>query len=125
MNAPAWSHRSLFRRALVLACASMLSGSIPRALAQSSARSAEQPFLLRSPSLSRDKIAFVYADDIWTVPREGGEARRLTSGSAVIAGPYYSPDGSQIAYSTRENGVDEVYVIGAGGGVPRRVTWDP
>jgi hypothetical protein len=33
---------------------------------------AEGPLLLRNPSLSKDKIAFLYADDIWTVGREGG-----------------------------------------------------
>ncbi|HEX4005393.1 MAG TPA: PDZ domain-containing protein [Acidobacteriaceae bacterium] len=83
------------------------------------------PLLLRNPSLSRDKIAFVYADDIWTVARAGGDAERLTSVAAVVAGPYYSPDGTQIAYSTRQNGVVEVYAIDADGGVPRRLTWDP
>ena len=81
--------------------------------------------LLRCPSLSQDHIAFRYADDIWTVGREGGEAQRLTSDGAVDAGPFYSPDGSQIAYSARLNGNDDVYVIGAAGGVPRRITWHP
>jgi tricorn protease len=33
--------------------------------------------LLRNPTLSQDRIAFLYADDIWMVPRQGGEARRL------------------------------------------------
>ncbi len=61
----------------------------------------------------------------WTVAREGGEAERLTSVNSVITGPYFSPDGTQIAYSTNENGVQEVYVINSEGGVPRRVTWDP
>src|ERR1700728_1573438 len=65
------------------------------------------PLLLRSPSLSRDKIAFVYADDIWTVARDGGEAQRLTSVDAVVAGPYYSPGGGQIAYSTHQKGGDQ------------------
>jgi tricorn protease len=83
------------------------------------------PLLLRTPSLSKDKIAFRYADDIWTVPREGGEARRLTSGSAVSEGPYFSPDGSQIAYSTRQHDLTDVYVVSAEGGVPRRLTWEP
>ena len=44
------------------------------------------PLLLRNPSLSKDKIAFLYADDIWTVPRAGGEAQRLTSVGAVTRG---------------------------------------
>jgi len=83
------------------------------------------PLLLRNPSLSQDKIAFLYADDIWTVAREGGEARRLTSVGAVVAGPFYSPDHTQIAYSTRQHGSADVYVMNAEGGVPRRLTWEP
>ena len=83
------------------------------------------PLLLRNPSLSQDKIAFLYADDIWTVARAGGEARRLTSVGAVSAGPYFSPDHTQIAYSTRANGLTDVYVMSAEGGVPRRLTWEP
>ena len=84
-----------------------------------------EPLLLRNPSLSRERIAFLYADDVWTVSREGGEARRLTSVDSVMAGPYFSPDGTQIAYSTRENGLIDVYVVSADGGVPRRLTWEP
>lgn len=83
------------------------------------------PLLLRSPALSQDRIAFVYADDIWTVAREGGEARRLTSVDSVVAGPYFSPDYSRIAYSTRDHGVVSVYVMSAEGGTPRRLTWEP
>jgi tricorn protease len=83
------------------------------------------PLLLRNPSLGQDKIAFLYADDIWTVAREGGEARRLTSVGTVSAGPFYSPDHTQIAYSTRAHGLTDVYVVSAEGGVPRRLTWEP
>ena len=46
-----------------------------------------QHVLLRSPSLSQDRIAFRYADDIWTVSRNGGKALRLTSNGHVVAGP--------------------------------------
>ena len=83
------------------------------------------PLLLRNPSLSEDRIAFLYANDIWTVAREGGDARRLTSVGTVSAGPYYSPDHRQIAYSTRARGLMDVYVISSEGGVPRRLTWEP
>ena len=37
------------------------------AQATSAATTAPAPLLLRFPSLSQDKIAFRYADDIWTV----------------------------------------------------------
>jgi len=81
--------------------------------------------LLRSPSLSRDKIAFRYADDIWTVSRQGGDAERLTAVDTVIAGPYFSPDGSQVAYTAHLHGGYDVYVVPSSGGIPRRLTWHP
>jgi tricorn protease len=87
--------------------------------------SAQSPLLLRNPSLSKDRIAFRYADDIWTVSRQGGEAERLTSNGQVDAGPIYSPDGAWIAYSAHLNGNTDAYVIPATGGVPRRITWHP
>ncbi len=86
---------------------------------------AETPLLLRNPSLSQDRIAFLYADDVWTVSRQGGEAERLTANGHVDAGPIYSPDGAWIAYSAHLNGNTDVYVIPANGGVPRRITWHP
>src|SRR6266568_4978700 len=87
--------------------------------------STQAPLLLRSPSLSQDKIAFRYADDIWTVSRQGGNAERLTSSGKVADGPFFSPDGSEIAYSAHINGNIDVYVIPSNGGVPRRITWHP
>jgi tricorn protease len=89
------------------------------------ASSAQAPLLLRNPSLSQDKIAFRYADDIWTVARQGGEAERLTSNGQVNAGPIFSPDGVWIAYSARLRGNTDAYVIPSAGGVPRRITWHP
>src|SRR5450631_3861851 len=103
-----------------LACSVVLAGFVLQSFAQTA-----PPLLLRNPSLSADKIAFLYADDVWTVSREGGEARRLTSVNAVVDGPYFSPDGSRIAYSTREHELNDVYVVSAEGGVPRRLTWEP
>ena len=89
------------------------------------AQSANPPLLLRNPSLSQDKVAFLYADDVWTVSREGGEAERLTSNGHVVAGPYFSPDGTEIAYSAHLHGNYDVYVAPTEGGVPRRITWHP
>jgi tricorn protease len=83
------------------------------------------PLLLRNPSLSRERIAFIYADDVWTVSRQGGEAQRLTSNGHVEAGPYFSPDGTEIAYTAHLEGNSDVYVVASGGGVPLRITWHP
>jgi tricorn protease len=108
------------RYSLAPGCFAVLACFVLCAFAQ-----AAPPLLLRNPSLSADKIAFLYADDVWTVSRQGGEARRLTSVNAVTEGPYFSPDGTRIAYSTTEHGLTDVYVVSAEGGVPRRLTWEP
>jgi tricorn protease len=83
------------------------------------------PLLLRNPSLNQDRIAFLYGGDVWTVSRQGGEARRFTSVGSVAEGPYFSPDGTQLAYSVREHGLLDVYVTAIEGGIPRRLTWEP
>jgi tricorn protease len=95
------------------------------AQATSAATPAQAPLLLRYPSLSQEKIAFRYADDIWTVSRNGGEAERLTANGHVTAGPFFSPDGASIAYSAHLNGNTDAYIIPASGGVPWRITWHP
>ena len=84
-----------------------------------------KPLLLRSPSLSQKQIAFSYAGDIWVVSREGGEARRLTAGVGSEAGPFFSPDGSLIAFTGEYDGNTDVYIISASGGVPIRLTYHP
>ncbi|HEY5329093.1 MAG TPA: PDZ domain-containing protein [Acidobacteriaceae bacterium] len=84
---------------------------------------AQAPHLLRAPSLSDSQIAFRYADDIWLVGRDGGAARRLTSTSNIVDGPFFSPDGRTIAYSARVAGNTDIYTISVNGGVPRRVTY--
>ncbi|HZB45496.1 MAG TPA: hypothetical protein VE360_09645, partial [Pyrinomonadaceae bacterium] len=83
------------------------------------------PLLLRSPTVSRDSIAFVFAGDLWVVGREGGDARRLTTGVGSEATPYFSPDGRLIAFTGEYDGNADVYVVEAAGGVPRRLTYHP
>jgi hypothetical protein len=113
------------RLALVVLALSVLYPFIASAQSSTSSASGQSPLLLRNPSLSQDKIAFLYADDVWTVGRQGGEAERLTSDGKVVAGPFFSPDGSEIAYSAHLNGNVDVYVMPVNGGVPRRITWHP
>jgi tricorn protease len=83
------------------------------------------PLLLLHPTLSKDQIAFRHADDIWAVARTGGDAIRLTSTASVVAGPFFSPDGQTLAYSSRVHGNVDVYTVSVNGGVPRRLTWHP
>jgi len=85
----------------------------------------DKPQLLRTPTLSRTQLAFSYGGDLWTVSREGGEARQLTNGVGVEIDPIFSPDGTQIAFTGEYDGNVDAYVVLAGGGVPRRLTWHP
>src|SRR5579884_734972 len=86
---------------------------------------AETHLLLQKPTLSRTAIVFSYAGDLWSVPREGGQAVRLTAGTGVRTDPVFSPDGSWIAFSGEYDGNIDVFVMPATGGVPRRLTWHP
>lgn len=81
--------------------------------------------LLRQPSISKDKIAFTYASDIWISNLNGGTATRLTSTAAVETTPVFSPDGKWIAFSSNRSGSYAVYVVSAEGGSPKRLTWYP
>ncbi|MBZ5535026.1 MAG: PDZ domain-containing protein [Acidobacteriia bacterium] len=84
-----------------------------------------KPLLLRKPTASKTQIAFNYAGDLWIVGREGGDARRLTTGVGVETDPAFSPDGTQIAFTGEYAGNLDVYVVPAAGGVPRRLTYHP
>lgn len=94
-------------------------------LCASARAQADSPLILRSPAVSRDSVAFVFAGDLWIVGREGGDARRLTTGIGSEATPYFSPDGRLIAFTGEYDGNADVYVVEAAGGVPRRLTYHP
>lgn len=86
----------------------------------------EQPhLLLQKPTLSKTHIVFNYAGDLWSVPRQGGSAVRLTSGAGNETDAAFSPDGSQIAFTGEYDGSVDVFVMPSAGGVPKRLTWHP
>ena len=83
----------------------------------------EEARLLRFPATNSTEVAFSYAGDLWTVPIQGGEARRLTSHVGYEMFARYSPDGKTIAFTAEYDGNREVYSIPARGGEPRRLTF--
>jgi tricorn protease len=83
------------------------------------------PLLLRKPALSKTQIVFNYGGNLWTVSREGGDARRLTSGIGTETAPAFSPDGNWVAFTGEYDGNPDVFVVAAAGGVPRRLTYHP
>jgi tricorn protease len=81
--------------------------------------------LLRYADISKDKVVFSYAGDLWTASREGGAARRLTSGAGDKLYAKFSPDGKWIAFTAEYDGNPDVYVVPSDGGEPRRLTFHP
>jgi tricorn protease len=81
------------------------------------------PGYYRSPTLHGDTLVFCSEDDLWQVPVTGGVARRLTASLGALATPHFSPDGQWIAFSGREEGAWEIYVMPASGGAATRLTY--
>ena len=78
--------------------------------------------LLRFPTTNGRQIVFCYAGELYTVAKEGGMARRLTSGPGYTSFPRFSADGTQLAFTSQYDGNTEVYVMPAEGGAPKRLT---
>jgi tricorn protease len=88
-------------------------------------RGAEEKMLLaQQPTLSKTTIVFTYGGYLWSVPRDGGEARQLTTGGHERS-PHFSPDGQWIAFTGQYDGNNDVFVVPAEGGTPKRLTWHP
>ena len=77
----------------------------------------------RYPTIHGGQLVFVAEDDLWQVPASGGLARRLTANLGAVSHPFFSPDGQWLAFVGREEGHAEVYVMPAGGGPARRLTF--
>jgi tricorn protease len=86
---------------------------------------AKESRLLRYPDIKGDKIVFVYAGDLWTVSKTGGNALRLTTHQGLETNPYFSPDGKWIAFNAEYDGNTDVFIIPSEGGEPIRLTYHP
>jgi tricorn protease len=89
----------------------------------------ESTRLLRFPDVHGEQLVFTYAGDLWLASTRGGTARRLTSHPGLELFARFSPDGQQLAFTGQYDGDEQVYVVSASGGVPRRLTsfpaWGP
>ena len=69
------------------------------------------------------------SDELWLAGSDGQKLSQLTTSVYPDATrrPRWSPDGTQIAYATRPQGVNtqDIFVISAAGGAPRQLTTDP
>jgi tricorn protease len=104
------------RFALLIGCMLVFSGMAMAA--------EDAPLLATEPKVNNSEIVFVYGGYLWSVPREGGEARQLTTGGHQSS-PAFSPHGEWIAFAGEYDGNRDVYVMRASGGEPKRLTWHP
>ena len=79
--------------------------------------------LARHPDYHGGKVVFSYLGDIWMANEDGSNVHRLTDNLAREVYPRFSPDGRSIAFSSNRYGNNDVYVIAATGGTPRRLTY--
>lgn len=68
------------------------------------------------------RIVFDLLGDLYTLPIEGGRAKRLTSGMAFDSQPRYSPDGRWIVFTSDRSGVNDIWLISTENGELRRLT---
>lgn len=67
-------------------------------------------------------IAFDLLGDIYTMPITGGPATPIASGLAWDFQPRFSPDGSQIAFTSDRAGGDNVWIMDADGSDARQIS---
>ena len=84
-----------------------------------------QTKLLRFPDVYGDRVVFTYASDLWTASTSGGTATRLTAHPGMEVFGKFSPDGRWIAFTGQYDGDEQVYVMPAGGGEPKQLTFYP
>src|SRR5947209_19425213 len=111
--------RTLFR--LFFPLYLIASGFLPASTA-SAQKLPDTTRLLRFPTTNGTQIVFCYAGELYTVGKEGGIARRLTSGPGYSSFPRFSPDGTQLAFTSQYDGNTDVYVMPAEGGAHKRLS---
>ncbi|MFD8570344.1 serine hydrolase [Streptomyces sp. NPDC059639] len=74
-------------------------------------------YVLRTADREHDRVERA----LWTVPTDGGAARRLTHGPHDTA-PAWSPDGRRIAFLRGGDGPAQLWLLSADGGEPERLT---
>ncbi|CAM4134265.1 amidohydrolase family protein [Shewanella denitrificans] len=75
-----------------------------------------------SVSPDGEHIVFDLLGDIYQMPISGGDAKPLAKGIAWQMQPVYSPDGKYIAFTSDEDGGDNIWVMNADGSNPHPVT---
>ncbi len=86
---------------------------------------AQSAYFLSNPCLTPDgqTVIFSFEGDLWKAAIKDGQATRLTAMQGYETHPRVSPDGKWIAFSGRQYGNADVYVIPVTGGEVKQITW--
>jgi Tol biopolymer transport system component/imidazolonepropionase-like amidohydrolase len=68
------------------------------------------------------RLVFSLLGDLYLLPIEGGEGRRITSGPAYDVQPRFSPDGKWIAFASDRAGIEALWICDLEGGNARKVS---
>ena len=82
-------------------------------------------YFLSNPCLTPDgqTVIFSYEGDLWKANVNNGQASRLTAMQGYETSPRVSPDGRWIAFSGRQYGNADVFVIPVNGGDVKQITY--
>ncbi len=82
--------------------------------------------LLRYPSVNNNgtQIAFSFQGDIWKANIDGTNPIRLTIHEAYDALPMWNYTGDKIAFASNRWGSNDVFIMNANGGIPKRLTYN-
>ena len=82
-------------------------------------------YFLSYPCLSPDgqTVVFSYEGDLWKAGAKGGQAVRLTAMPGYETNARWSPDGKWIAFTGRQSGNADIYILPVDGGEIRQLTF--
>lgn len=85
----------------------------------------KEAYFLSQPALMPDgkAVIFSFEGDIWKADVSGGQAYRLTAMQGYETNAKVSPDGRWIAFTGRQYGNADVYVMPVGGGDIKQITY--
>jgi len=84
-----------------------------------------ETYFLSSPTLTPDgqTVIFAFEGDLWKAAVADGKAARLTAMQGYETSPRVSPDGKWVAFTGRQYGNADIFIMPIGGGEIRQLTW--
>jgi Tol biopolymer transport system component/C-terminal processing protease CtpA/Prc len=85
----------------------------------------QSSYFLSNPTLTPDgqTVIFAYEGDLWKANASDGNATRLTAMQGYETSPRVSPDGKWIAFTGRQYGNGDIYIMPINGGDVKQITY--